>query len=137
MVFGADAEDLFSAIEKDMANGTAENPAAHLHCIYGGGERTLTYPHGTHSLTVGTLQKFLDGYCATHPEVRIDYIHGEDSLAAIVAENPGAVGFLFDGMKKEELFPAVAADGALPRKTFSMGHAKDKRYYLEARRIKA
>ncbi len=137
VVFGADAEELFAAIEADMANGTAENPAALLHCIYGGGERTLTYPHGTHSLTVGTLQKFLDGYCASHPEVRIDYIHGEDSLAAIVAENPGAVGFLFDGMKKEELFPAVAADGALPRKTFSMGHAKDKRYYLEARRIKA
>ncbi len=46
------------------------------------------------------------------------------------------VGVIFDGMKKEELFYTVISDGSLPKKTFSMGHAKDKRYYLECRRIK-
>jgi hypothetical protein len=38
-------------------------------------------------------------------------------------------------MDKSELFPTVISDGALPRKTFSMGHAADKRYYIEARKI--
>ena len=47
-----------------------------------------------------------------------------------------AIGFIFDGMGKDQLFKSVMLDGALPRKTFSMGHARDKRYYVEARKIK-
>ena len=65
----------------------------------------------------------------------IDYIHGEDTAKSL-ADRPDAIAFLFDGMAKEELFSTVIADGALPRKTFSMGHAEDKRFYTEARRIK-
>ncbi len=83
---------------------------------------------------MGTLQSFLDRYAAAHPGVTVDYIHGEEALASIVSER-GAIGFLFPGMEKEQLFPAVSEKGALPRKTFSMGEARDKRYYLEARRI--
>jgi hypothetical protein len=45
------------------------------------------------------------------------------------------VGFVFEGMSKADLFPAVEADGTLPRKTFSMGHAADKRFYIECRKI--
>ena len=67
--------------------------------------------------------------------MEVDYIHDEESLVSL-ATKPGAVGFLFDGMQKEDLFPAVDRDGALPRKTFSMGHAEDKRFYLECRKIK-
>ena len=52
-----------------------------------------------------------------------------------MAQSPDAVGFILEPMKKSELFEAVETDGALPRKTFSMGHAQDKRYYLEAKRI--
>ena len=137
VVFGADKDDFFAAMRKDTENGTPENPAAGFTCVFKDGDEDFVYPHGTHTLAVGTLQKFIDSYLPSHPEVKIDYIHGEDSLRRIVAENEGAFGFLFDGMKKDELFVAVASDGALPRKTFSMGHAKDKRYYLEARRIKA
>ena len=70
-----------------------------------------------------------------HPEVTVDYIHGKDSLRALAAQDH-TVGFLFDGMRKEVLFRTVIYDGALPRKTFSMGHAADKRYYLECRKIK-
>ena len=83
---------------------------------------------------MGTLQKFLDEYVASHAGVEVDYIHDEESLVAL-ASRPGAVGFLFDGMQKENLFPAVDLDGALPRKTFSMGIAREKRYYLECRKI--
>ena len=68
--------------------------------------------------------------------MEVDYIHDEDSLRALAAEGNN-IGFLFRGMKKEDLFPAILAGGPLPRKTFSMGHARDKRYYLEARRIRA
>lgn len=89
----------------------------------------------THSLTVGTLQNFLDEYCASHPGVTCDYIHGEDTLKQL-AKGEKTIGFLFDGMDKSELFPYVDAHGTLPRKTFSMGEAKSKRYYLEARVIR-
>lgn len=102
--------------------------------ITNSGERQISVK-AQNSLTVGTLQMFLDEYLSKHPNVKIDYIHGEDVVRSIV-KNEGAIGFIFDGMEKSELFPAVEADGALPRKTFSMGHAHDKRYYLEARRIK-
>lgn len=89
----------------------------------------------TAKLPVGTLQTYLDGYLKEHPEVGIDYIHGEDVVRSLCRQE-GTLGFLFDGMQKDELFPAIVADGSLPRKTFSMGHAEDKRYYIEARRIK-
>ncbi len=112
-----------------------DNPAQTVHYVTAGGEGDIDFAHGSHSLTVGTLQIFLDEYCQKHPEAEIDYIHGEDSLRAL-AKGEGAVGFLFDGMRKDELFGSVAKDGPLPRKTFSMGEAYDKRYYIEARAIK-
>jgi hypothetical protein len=65
----------------------------------------------------------------------IDYIHGEDEVAS-VAGNEGACGLIYGGMGKSELFDAVEKEGVLPRKTFSMGTARDKRYYSEVRRIK-
>jgi len=88
-------------------------------------------------LAVGSLQNALDAYRRENrmqEEVGLDYIHGRDTLKALTWE-PGSVGFILPDMKKEELFPTVKADGALPRKTFSMGHAEDKRYYTECRRF--
>lgn len=81
------------------------------------------------TLPVAELQAFLDS-----GDYKIDYIHGIDSITALSVD--GNIGVVFEGMKKSELFPAVINDGALPRKTFSMGEAKDKRFYLEARKIK-
>ena len=86
-------------------------------------------------LAVGTLQAFLDDYCKRHPEVEVDYIHGDD-VARSLGSQPGNLSFLLPPMGKDQLFRTVMADGVLPRKTFSMGEAQDKRYYLEARRIK-
>ncbi len=85
-------------------------------------------------LTVGTLQQYLDEYIFLHGG-RIDYIHGADVLKEL-SMAPDAIGFELEPMSKSELFEAVVADGALPRKTFSMGNAWDKRYYLEGKRIK-
>ena len=65
----------------------------------------------------------------------VDYIHG-DEVTRELGGKPGNMGFLLPAMGKEQLFKTVMADGVLPRKTFSMGHAQDKRYYVEARKIK-
>ena len=85
-------------------------------------------------LAVGVLQAFLDQYLAEHPG-EIDYIHGDADLKELAAQE-GAIGFLLPAMEKSQLFRGVIADGILPRKTFSMGHAREKRYYLEGRAIK-
>ena len=65
----------------------------------------------------------------------MDYIHGDD-VARELGMKPGNIAFLLPAMKKDELFPTVIHDGVLPRKTFSMGEANDKRFYLEARKIR-
>ena len=85
-------------------------------------------------LAVGVLQGFLDGYLKEH-EGEIDYIHDDDALIAL-AKQENAIGFLLPAMEKSQLFRGVIADGILPRKTFSMGHSREKRYYLEGRKIK-
>lgn len=96
------------------------------------GEKEIIFDDPTSFLPVGTLQSFLDEY-AKKNGAKIDYIHGVDSVKKLVTND--SVGFIFKGMEKSELFPTVIADGALPRKTFSMGEADDKRFYLEARSI--
>ena len=85
-------------------------------------------------LAVGVLQGFLDGYLKEH-DGEIDYIHDDDALITL-AKQDKAIGFLLPAMGKSQLFRGVIADGILPRKTFSMGHSREKRYYLEGRKIK-
>ena len=86
------------------------------------------------NIAVGSIQIFLDEYLKNN-EGKIDYIHGEETTKNL-AKQSGNVGFIFEAMPKNELFKTVILDGSLPRKTFSMGHAEDKRYYIEARKIK-
>lgn len=131
VIYRAKAEDILAAA-KDYF--TEEENGQKITVVTEDGDFTLSVK-AENSLTVGTLQIFLDKYLSENKSARIDYIHGEEAVRSIVKKQ-NAVGFIFDGMTKSELFPAVEADGALPRKTFSMGHARDKRYYLEARRIK-
>lgn len=135
LLIGGDGEGMLREFLAACGGDGYDGPDAHKYTILAGGtERTVSL-RPTAALPVGTLQSFLDGYLKAHPEMKIDYVHGVDSMKELCAL-PGRVGFLFDGMTKEQLFPAVKADGALPRKTFSMGHARDKRYYIEARRLK-
>ena len=129
VVFGINPEELLDELVKTLGEGTQK-----FTCIYGDTVKEIGV-NPTAKLAVGTLQAFLDEYIKNHLEAEIDYIHGEDSLKKL-ASRPNAIGFIFDGMQKSELFEAVNADGSLPRKTFSMGHADDKRFYIEARKIK-
>ncbi len=117
-------------------------PGAHLgrgegHTIeflYADGAGCVTVPAPTAQLPVGTLQSFLDDYLARNPG-RVDYIHG-DNVARDFGAKQGNIAFLLPAMGKGQLFPTVIHDGVLPRKTFSMGEAHDKRFYLEARKIR-
>lgn len=85
-------------------------------------------------LTVGVLQDFLDAWMKENA-AEIDYIHGDDAVQQL-AKADNAIGFLLPTMDKSELFPFVQGGRTLPRKTFSMGHGCEKRYYLEGRKIK-
>jgi len=135
VVFGADRLDLLAKLKEALKGLRGSAAPQRITVVMGDEEEILEIPAPEQQLTVGTLQRFLDGYLKEHPEATVDYIHGEDSLRNL-AKEAGAIGFLFEGMEKNELFRTVLYDGALPRKTFSMGHAQDKRYYLECRKIR-
>lgn len=98
-----------------------------------GKEKELIIKAPNHTLAVGSIQNFLDEYIAEKGG-KVDYIHGED-VTRNLSKN-GAIGILLPVMQKSELFKTVIEEGALPRKTFSMGEACEKRYYLECRKIK-
>ncbi|WP_088285897.1 DUF1015 domain-containing protein [Ideonella sp. A 288] len=87
------------------------------------------------SLAVGTVQAFIDALVAQGGIGAVDYVHGDDVLARL-GRQPGCVGFHLDTVGKSELLRRVMHEGPLPRKTFSMGEAHEKRYYIEARRIR-
>lgn len=135
VIFNADTDDLVASLKKYVTALDGNASAQKMLCIRGEEEETIEVARPVQQLTVGTFQAFLDEYSESHPEIEVDYIHGEKALRTL-SQKGNAVGFLFDGMEKNELFKTVIFDGALPRKTFSMGHAKDKRFYLECRKIK-
>lgn len=118
----------------EMGSVCSEDEDTHEIMYYANEKSGILRMKKTSTLAVGTLQNFLDKYIEENPIVKIDYIHGIEEVKEL-AKVENAIGFVFDGMDKSELFPAVSLDGALPRKTFSMGEARSKRYYMECRRI--
>ena len=136
VVFGVDPDHLLASVQDYVAGLHGDAAPQELLWASNGLTGAMTIPAPVAALTVGTVQDFLDEYLKTAPAgAYVDYIHGRNPTVAL-ANRPDAIGFLFDGMAKEELFSTVISDGALPRKTFSMGHAEDKRFYTEVRRIK-
>ena len=133
VVFGVNPEKVINAFI-DYCGGESEDISAKEYtCVYGDTERIIRVKT-PEELPVASLQIFLDEYLKEN-DGELDYIHGIDSTQKLCqAEN--TVGFIFEGMGKSQLFSAVEKDGSLPRKTFSMGHADDKRFYIEARKIK-
>ncbi len=96
--------------------------------------RTIEIQEPLHTLPVGSLQLFLDALLSERPELQLDFIHGDEALLQL-ASQPNNRGFYLPAMQKSSLFRSVIKDGPLPRKTFSMGEANEKRYYLESRKI--
>lgn len=133
VLFGADKTDVISYLEKRNSKEVGDKLHTFEISDINGTEKLSLVP--TSKLPVGTLQSYLDDYLKENPSVEIDYIHGTVEVERLCKEE-NAVGFIFDGMEKSDLFAAVDQDGSLPRKTFSMGHADDKRFYIEGRKIK-
>jgi len=95
----------------------------------------LSIERQLHSLAAGSLQECLDELVRHNPALTVDYIHGEKELSSLVQQHR-ATGFILPQLRKGSLFESVIRHGILPKKTFSMGEAEDKRFYIEARRIR-
>ena len=106
-----------------------------IRVCFGGYGTTVPIGNPEGPIPCATLQIYLDDFLARHPEAEIDYIHGDEVLRGL-AEAPGAIGFLLPPLAKADFFRAVSTLGILPRKTFSMGHAHEKRFYMECRQIR-
>lgn len=120
-------------VESDKLENFLAGEGKEVKMVSNGEEKIIRLKEVGSNLVVGDLQKLLDEFLEQNLEVKIDYVHGEEAVKKLaVGKN---VGFILEEMKKEELFPTVEKDGALPRKTFSMGEAEEKRYYLESRKI--
>ena len=133
LVYDVDCDDLLAKMTDAL--GLSDSEAEQYVIITRDGNEEKKFIHNTSSnLSVGSLQNFLDGYIKAQGG-KIDYIHGTDNVKALAKKHSG-LGFILPDMDKSQLFPTVIKDGALPRKTFSMGHADDKRFYIEARKIK-
>ncbi len=125
VVFGCDSENLLTKLEENCGG------KGHIvKYVTANGEGEISLSAEVSKLAVGALQSFLDVY-----GVEVDYIHGDDVCCELGRRN-GNIGFLLPKPDKSDLFESVIKDGALPRKTFSMGDANEKRYYAEAKRIK-
>lgn len=133
IIMGLDPEKVLADAKSAIC---VENPDAGFEAkVYiGEKEETIYLDKGKGELAVGVLQEWLDAYLKANGG-DIDYIHDDDALIALAAK-PMSIGFLLPAMEKSQLFRGVIADGSLPRKTFSMGHSREKRYYVEARKIK-
>jgi hypothetical protein len=147
-------QDLIKALRADVGGGIdvvavptseemirkveeAESPRQMVGMMQGSAEdkySVIEFKSPKSSLAVGTLQDFLDGFLRGGGAEKIDYVHGATVLQDLGAQ-PGNAGFYLPHMAKSSLFKTVIMDGALPRKTFSMGEAKEKRFYMEARGI--
>ncbi len=128
VIFGKTGDEVLSLLKGAELTPADENPDLVL--VTPEGEKAFRIGHPLHALPVGTVQQLLDKAA----DLNLDYVHGDEAVREIVRRE-NAVGILLPPMPKELLFPAVAKDGPLPRKTFSMGEANEKRYYMEARKI--
>lgn len=133
VVFNTDVEDLLNNL-KEYYDINKDGDGQAFKVVTNNIDETWYIKNPKSNIAVGSIQIFLDEYLSKNSG-KIDYIHGEDVTESL-AKKDNNIGFIFSAMGKDELFRTVILDGALPRKTFSMGHANDKRYYLEARKIK-
>lgn len=122
------AEAFWNGISK------AEGDVHHVTCMAGGKQFTAQVRGLTIGEVIGAADTFCESYLAEYGG-EIDYIHGDDTVAEM-ASRDGCAGILLPSMNKAELYPTIIKSGVFPRKSFSMGHAEEKRYYLECRAIR-
>ena len=124
-----DAAAAFAKTDEADASG-----AHRIAFVSSKGQGVISFPKPRANLAAGSIQEYLDSFLKANPGVGIDYIHGTESLEAL-AKKPGSLGLYLPPIDKGSFFGTVIRDGVMPRKTFSMGEAPEKRFYIEARRI--
>ena len=127
----ASAEEMVNAVDSTKGEKQA------IGLVGGGRSRecgVIEISNPSSNLPVGTIQSFIDSFLKDEGAEKVDYLHGED-VTVKLGSQPNNAGFYLPGMNKSDLFKTVILDGALPRKTFSMGEAREKRFYMEARKI--
>jgi hypothetical protein len=124
----ANSDQLRSAVKRQVSGEQA------VGLVFGGGFELAIFNRPLSNLPVGSLQPFIDQWLKNGGAEKVDYVHGEEVVFRL-GRQPGNLGFLLPVMPKADLFKTVILDGALPRKTFSMGQAREKRYYMESRKI--
>ena len=139
VVFGVPGLQLLARLKewcaaRNIAVDGEEAPGGQaLTLVHGAWKRTVRLAGSPEPLAVGTVEAFLADFLKRNPASSVDYIHGEEAVAQLC--EAGNTGILLPPFEKADLFRGVVLGGVLPRKTFSMGHARDKRYYLECRAI--
>ncbi len=147
VLFKADRRKLFSELKAAGASVEAmpftsaikatddyEGPEHHFAYVSEEGAGLIRFSKPAAKLATGTIQELLDAHLKANPSTVIDYIHGTDSLEAL-AKKPGNIGIYLPPIDKSSFFGTIIRDGVMPRKTFSMGEAPEKRFYIEARKI--
>lgn len=133
VLFDIDTDDFMRELNKYYDINKTKT-GQKIHIITKGIDEDFYIDNPKSNLAVGSIQLFIDEYLGNH-KGRVDYIHGDDVTRSL-GKKENNIGILLPKMEKNDLFKTVILDGALPRKTFSMGHSYDKRYYLEARKIR-
>ena len=132
VVFGVDTEKLLELMEQKLSIPDGRE----IEYVIGGRRAGKMRLRGrSFGGMIEMLQSFIEEYAAMSDAGEVDYIHDEESLLKLT-ESPDSIGFLLPSMDKSDLFRTVISDGVFPKKSFSIGHARDKRYYLECRKIK-
>ena len=109
-------------------------PGQHFGLIDKNGMYVYTVVNGKKNIAAGTLQLIIDQMLEKNLG-QVDYIHGVDVTLELARKDEN-IGVILPDISKENFFSDMLKDGAYPRKTFSIGHANEKRYYMEARKIK-
>ena len=132
VMFSVDVENVIKEMNEYFRTETANSVIKYF---YGKKEGSVNVNIPSDKLSTGVIQEFIDSYINKYPTTKLDYIHGIEHTKEL-AEKENTIGFIYDGISKDNFFEMVKATGSLPRKTFSMGESMDKRYYLECRKIK-
>ena len=133
-VFNVDTADFLDGLYKGVKDSGLKCDDKCYTYTTKDGRKDLMLPSNA-AVAVGLVQDFIDAYIKSHAGSEVDYVHGEDSLKQVTDAAPNRVAITLPPLAKNDLFDYVLKVGAFPRKTFSMGEAFEKRYYVEARKI--
>lgn len=134
LVFGVDTSNFLHQMDREFGLSDTPLDGQYFDCFAEGREQRYWVRRPSSNLVTGTVQNFIDYYIQNFSG-KVDYVHGTTVVRQLSAQRDN-IGMIFPSLPKDQLFRSVLLDGALPRKTFSMGHADDKRFYLECRKIR-